>query len=89
MPSAAPRHFQLPSVATGTPSRRAASWPPTDSASLIASTLKSSVYCRFGSLLFRIWILHTAQDSTARTGFARYTLAVGMECFPCEQCAES
>ena len=44
-------------------SRRAASWPPTDSASLIASTLNSSMYCRFGNLLSRILILHTAQVS--------------------------
>lgn len=55
--------FQLPTVATGTPRRRAASWMPTASASLTASTLNSSVYCRFGSLLSRISILHTAQVS--------------------------
>jgi len=38
--------LQLPKVATGTPSLRAASCCPTDSASLMALTLNSSVYCR-------------------------------------------
>ena len=43
------RRLQLPKVATGTPSLCAASCCPTDYASLMASTLNSSVYCRFGT----------------------------------------
>lgn len=44
-----PRLDQLPTVATGTPKRRAASWPPTEAASLTALALNSSVYCLLGS----------------------------------------
>ena len=44
------RRVPFPNVATGTPSLRAASCCPTDSASLTASTLNSSVYCRFGTV---------------------------------------
>ena len=44
------RRHQLPSVAIGIPSRRAASWPPTEAASRTASCLNSSVYCLFGTV---------------------------------------
>ncbi len=54
---------QLPNVATGTPRRRAASCPPTDAASLIASALNSCVYCLLGSLPSFISILRTFEVS--------------------------
>lgn len=54
---------QLPNVATGTPRRRAASCPPTDAASLIASALNSCVYCLLGSLSSFISILRTFEVS--------------------------
>jgi hypothetical protein len=56
-----PRLDQLPNVATGTPSRRAASCPPTDAASLTASALNSCVYCLLGSLPSFISILRTSE----------------------------
>jgi hypothetical protein len=60
---ATPRLDQFPTVATGTPRRRAASWPPTEAASLTASALNSSVYCLLGSLPSFISILRTFEVS--------------------------
>ena len=59
-----PLRTQFVTVDCGTPSLLAAALPPIDAANLIASTLNSSVYCRFGtdSFLLISPLLH--QNST-------------------------
>jgi hypothetical protein len=44
--------IQFQMLESGISNRRAASHPPTDSASLTASTLNSFVYCRLGAPRF-------------------------------------
>eukprot|EP01133_Synstelium_polycarpum_P027706 gene27707-33490_t len=65
---------QLLNVAEGIPSLRAASWPPTESDSLMASILNSSVYCRFEVTNFLLYVKSRQGHSGKGVGLVIPTL---------------